>query len=289
MSSSINFTIDNVAPLIQYTPVGAWVVGSKTADPLASFYSNNGTFSVSSSHGSSATFVFNGTQVFIFGAKRNNHGLYSITLDSVRTIWNGYSATPIFSTLFTSDVLNQGLHTITLTNEADPASPYLDLDFITWSTIVTDGGGQSEMATTNSPKNSVVGGVVCGFLAGVLVIAALIFLTVFLRRRKRKWTEHAAAPGPSIYTIEVFAGTSTKTHLVTSPDGSKAGSINNFIFEPTYKSTGRMKGAPPRLSPTANVPLPSRAVCMVVPGREQDFGPLPPNYQQATESKNAHL
>lgn len=40
------------------------------------------------------------------------------------------------------------------------------------------------------------------------------------------------------------------------------------------------------LPPTANVPLPPDAPRMYVPGREQDMGPLPPDYQQATEAYN---
>lgn len=45
----------------------------------------------------------------------------------------------------------------------------------------------------------------------------------------------------------------------------------------------RRKGDPLPLPPTANTPLPPGASRMYVPGREQDFGPLPPDYSQATE------
>ncbi|KAJ7157847.1 hypothetical protein C8R43DRAFT_1105698 [Mycena crocata] len=139
--ASTNFTIDNVNPLIQYSPPGAWTEGSAAADSLASSYSNNGTFTLCTAQGSSATFTFNGTQVFIFGAKRFNHGPYSVTLDGTPTLFDGFSQDPIFGPLFVSDVLKQALHTVTLTNEVtNPNNPFLDLDFITWTTATTDNG-----------------------------------------------------------------------------------------------------------------------------------------------------
>ncbi|KAJ7468666.1 hypothetical protein FB451DRAFT_378623 [Mycena latifolia] len=139
--TSRNFTIDNVNPLIQYAPAAAWTEGSKTDDPLASSYSNGGTFTLCTTQGSSATFSFNGTQVYVFGAKRDNHGPYAVTLDGSSTTLNGFSADPVFSTLFVSDVLQQGIHTVTITNElTDTAKPFLDIDFITWtSTVAGDG------------------------------------------------------------------------------------------------------------------------------------------------------
>ncbi|KAJ7657878.1 hypothetical protein DFH06DRAFT_456155 [Mycena polygramma] len=158
--TSTNFTIDNINPLIQYSPPAAWTEGSKTSDPLASSYSNGGTFTLCTTQGSSATFTFNGTQVYVFGAKRSNHGPYSITLDGVATLFDGNSADPIFGPLFVSDVLAQKQHTVTLTNElTDTNSPFLDLDFITWTTNVA-GGGQSKTvedtadAFTYSPSTS---------------------------------------------------------------------------------------------------------------------------------------
>jgi hypothetical protein len=37
-------------------------------------YSNGGTFTLCNTLGGSATFTFNGTQVYVYGAKRDNHG-----------------------------------------------------------------------------------------------------------------------------------------------------------------------------------------------------------------------
>ncbi|KAJ6482939.1 hypothetical protein C8R47DRAFT_578359 [Mycena vitilis] len=158
--TSTNFTIDNVNPLIQYSPPTAWTEGDKTGDPLASSYSNGGTFTLCTTQGSSATFTFTGTQVYVFGAKRSNHGPYSITLDGVATLFDGNSANPVFGPLFVSDVLPQKQHTVTLTNElTDANSPFLDLDFITWTTNVANGGQSKTLedtadAFTYSPSTS---------------------------------------------------------------------------------------------------------------------------------------
>ncbi|KAJ7147284.1 hypothetical protein C8R46DRAFT_546455 [Mycena filopes] len=149
--TSTNFTIDNVNPLIQYTPAAAWSEGSKTGDPLSSSYSNGGTFTLSTTQGSSATFSFTGTQVFVFGAKRSNHGPYSITLDGTSTLFDGAADPPIFGTLFASDVLPQAQHTITVTNElSDTAKPFLDIDFITWTTTGADNGQPKQVEDTDA-------------------------------------------------------------------------------------------------------------------------------------------
>ncbi|KAJ7261162.1 hypothetical protein C8J57DRAFT_1337242 [Mycena rebaudengoi] len=131
-----NYTIDNISPLISYSPAGAWKEGEAELDDLTSMYQDE-TFTLCSTKGSSATFSFTGNQVWVFGAKRGNHGPYSITLDGTKTMLDGLSRNPKFkTTLFVSPVLAMGAHTITLTNELeDPNFPYLDLDAITWSTM----------------------------------------------------------------------------------------------------------------------------------------------------------
>ncbi|KAJ7717581.1 hypothetical protein B0H16DRAFT_437555 [Mycena metata] len=149
--TSTNFTIDNINPLIQYTPAAAWTEGNDATDPLASSYSNNGTFTLCTTQGSSATFAFTGTQVFVFGAKRENHGPYSVTLDGTSTLFDGFSANALFSTLFVSDILPQGQHTVTVTNQLnDTTKPFLDIDFITWTTTGVDNGQSKPLEDTDS-------------------------------------------------------------------------------------------------------------------------------------------
>ncbi|KAJ7619467.1 hypothetical protein FB45DRAFT_754920 [Roridomyces roridus] len=139
--TSTNFTIDNINPLIIYNPAALWTEGSKTLDPLASSYSNGGTFTLCTTKDSSASFTFNGTQVFVHGAKRSNHGPYSVTLDGTTTLFDGFSQDAIFGTLFVSPILNFGTHTVKVTNQLNDTNlPFLDIDFITWTTIVSASG-----------------------------------------------------------------------------------------------------------------------------------------------------
>lgn len=46
-------------------------------------YSNDGTFTLTNAASATAIFEFNGTGVWLYGAKRPNHGTYSVTLDGV--------------------------------------------------------------------------------------------------------------------------------------------------------------------------------------------------------------
>ncbi|KAJ7071988.1 hypothetical protein C8F01DRAFT_1361438 [Mycena amicta] len=128
-----NYTIDDISPLINYS--GSWSAGNKT-DPSSSQYSNNGTFTVSSTKGDSASLIFTGTQVWIFGAKRDNHGGYTIKLDGKSSDHDGFSSTAVFGQpLFDSGSLPQQQHTITITNAPnDTTKDFLDIDFITWTT-----------------------------------------------------------------------------------------------------------------------------------------------------------
>ncbi|KAJ6615418.1 hypothetical protein B0H10DRAFT_72505 [Mycena sp. CBHHK59/15] len=56
--TSTNFAIDNVNPLIQYSPSAAWTERSAANDPLASSYSNGGTFSLCTTQSMAHKFGF---------------------------------------------------------------------------------------------------------------------------------------------------------------------------------------------------------------------------------------
>ncbi|KAJ7468225.1 hypothetical protein B0H11DRAFT_2305774 [Mycena galericulata] len=130
-----NYTIDDVNPMIQYAPVGAWSAGDPSTDPSGMKYSNNGTFTLCTTKGSSASFSFNGTQVWVYGAKRSNHGPYSVQMDGKTTQYDGFSTQDEFTYLFSSGPLASGQHTVVVTNAVnDTTKPYLDIDYIIWST-----------------------------------------------------------------------------------------------------------------------------------------------------------
>ncbi|KAJ1300306.1 hypothetical protein OPQ81_005128 [Rhizoctonia solani] len=136
-----NVTIDDISPLITYQ--GQWLDSFKlAADPYTDRYLGQ-TFHSSQTDGSQATFKFNGTAVWIFGAKRGNHGHFIVTIDNgeAQRI-DGYAPTQSDGTdgvyqvpIFSRTGLEDRLHTVTLTNDngSDGNRPFVDIDFITWT------------------------------------------------------------------------------------------------------------------------------------------------------------
>ncbi|CUA72036.1 hypothetical protein RSOLAG22IIIB_10001 [Rhizoctonia solani] len=121
------------------------------------------TFHSSQTDGSQATFKFNGTAVWIFGAKRGNHGHFIVTVDNgdAQRI-DGYAPTqsdgvdgvyqvPIYS----NTGLKDGLHTVTLTNDngSDNNRPFVDIDFITWTTNDDVGSDAKNITIDDSSWN----------------------------------------------------------------------------------------------------------------------------------------
>ncbi|KAJ7175040.1 hypothetical protein C8R43DRAFT_1230552 [Mycena crocata] len=129
-----NYTIDDTEPLIQYAQLDDW--SDRTDDDLSNTrYSNNGTFTVCSTKHCSATFAFNGTQVWIYGSKRKDHGYYSVSLDGKTTEYDGFADPDDYTSLYDSGSLSEGRHTVIITNISnDTTRPYIDIDYITWST-----------------------------------------------------------------------------------------------------------------------------------------------------------
>ncbi|KAG1861612.1 hypothetical protein DFJ58DRAFT_872394 [Suillus subalutaceus] len=132
--SSFTFLADDKSPLIHYD--STWAPGNSGDDNLADQYFR-GTFQTSNVTGSVATFSFNGTAFWIYGAKRSNHGTYTVTVDGANyAANNGESNNALFQqVLFNQSGLTQGLHTVSLTNTATgTATPYVDIDMVTWQT-----------------------------------------------------------------------------------------------------------------------------------------------------------
>ncbi|KAG5643448.1 hypothetical protein DXG03_000921 [Asterophora parasitica] len=78
----------------------------------------------------SASFTFNGTSVQIFGAKRGNHGPYSVLVDNT-TYPTADGAAPdpgeFQQSLFAIDGLKMGRHEVTIVNQGNT---FLDVDFV---------------------------------------------------------------------------------------------------------------------------------------------------------------
>ncbi|TFY80466.1 hypothetical protein EWM64_g3544 [Hericium alpestre] len=115
--------------------VGAWTDSPDSDAPLYS----GGSFHTTSAQGASATFQFNGTGIWLFGAKRPNYGNFTITVDGKTFAGNAQNPTAIFEQLLGGiSELQMGLHTVVLTNTGSHAS--LDLDSLMFETQVGNPG-----------------------------------------------------------------------------------------------------------------------------------------------------
>jgi hypothetical protein len=108
--------IDDASPAVSYT--GAWVHGT---DPRASA----GTFAEAHIAGDAANVSFTGTGVRWLGFLNTNNGIARVSVDGVfKSDVDTYSASPELATVFTSDALTRGAHTLTIevTGRKNPAS-----------------------------------------------------------------------------------------------------------------------------------------------------------------------
>ncbi|KAI5123650.1 hypothetical protein M0805_001683 [Coniferiporia weirii] len=133
----LNTTIDDTNPLITFSPAEQWHPGTSATDPGAVNYSGGGTFTLTTLQGATATFAFNGTGVWLYGAKRSNHGTYSVTLDGAEQ--ESYSGNvpegdEFQVVLFGASNLALGMHEVVLKNEGSGTETFLDIDFIRWET-----------------------------------------------------------------------------------------------------------------------------------------------------------
>jgi len=101
----------------------------QSCDPCVRYYL--GTFTLNNVSDGTATFTFNGTGFWIYGAKRGNHGTYSIEVDGANyPNNNGSSVNDQFMvSLFNLSGLTQGSHTVSLTNTGTNGQ-YVDIDLV---------------------------------------------------------------------------------------------------------------------------------------------------------------
>ncbi|KAG8776761.1 hypothetical protein FRC12_000704 [Ceratobasidium sp. 428] len=132
-----NVTIDDISPLITYQ--GRWKdsFNLTNSDPYTDQYLGS-SFHVSITSGAQFLFQFNGIAVYIFGAKRTNHGNYSVQLDNEKfKEFNGLAPVGldrVFQVpIYAREGLPNRLHKVVLTNKGGSTSPYVDIDFVTWT------------------------------------------------------------------------------------------------------------------------------------------------------------
>lgn len=89
-----------------------------------------GTFTTNNVTDGSVTFDFNGTAIWIYGANRQNHGSYTVQVDSATySGYNGAGNNLFQQSIFNVSSLTQETHTLKLTNTAT-GNLYVDIDMV---------------------------------------------------------------------------------------------------------------------------------------------------------------
>ncbi|KAK7445755.1 hypothetical protein VKT23_014751 [Stygiomarasmius scandens] len=161
-----NTTLEENDPSLKYS--GTW--GKNTSGNFS-----GGGSSFTQGDGASVSFSFNGSAIYIFGDKKNDHGLYSVVLDNGTTeIYNGVSGCggafgmtceqqqPTLA-YFASN-LGEGEHSLAITNIAGVNNSFFDLDSIVLTVPSqyaprqlqnsTSSSGPSGSGDTSTPDNS---------------------------------------------------------------------------------------------------------------------------------------
>ena len=130
-------------------------------------YDNNGTWRFTDLLSADASFNFKGTSVWIYGAKRNNHGGYSIDFDGqdyppydgqddpafdgqAHPTFDGFNDGGLFQQVLFSAVEldNTKPHSLSILNAySDRARPYLDVDSVSILLSQLSVGGRGSMDT----------------------------------------------------------------------------------------------------------------------------------------------
>ncbi|KAF8316031.1 hypothetical protein DL93DRAFT_786274 [Clavulina sp. PMI_390] len=126
----VQIVIDGTSPVLGYAGSG-WLPVSRTLDASHANYSYD-TATTTCTTGDAMNFTFFGTNISIYGARRNTHGLYTAGVDNTSTTTDGFSKTGVFqSQLFGSENLSRGSHQLHLANTPnDTAATCVDIDWV---------------------------------------------------------------------------------------------------------------------------------------------------------------
>ncbi|WVR07602.1 hypothetical protein IAU60_004644 [Kwoniella sp. DSM 27419] len=130
-----NTTLDDVSEFFSW---GGDTWGTNhTSDPMTPQY-YQGTFHTTTVDQAWTRLCWTGGDLTVYGAKRKNHGAYSVVVDNGEVIWGeGYSADPqIQAVLFASQGLQWGDHQIVITNQngVNPVDDriWFDVDYVSF-------------------------------------------------------------------------------------------------------------------------------------------------------------
>ncbi|KAF5370628.1 hypothetical protein D9758_001876 [Tetrapyrgos nigripes] len=126
--ASLNYTVEDGSPLIDYIPGNAWIDANGNDDALTTSYSG-ASYHFTTTKDAAASFTFTGTGVWVFGGKRPNYGDYSISVDGVNvtTANAGSSQDSVKQVLGFISNMDLGTHTVVLSSSG---SSRIDIDYI---------------------------------------------------------------------------------------------------------------------------------------------------------------
>ncbi|KAI0062876.1 hypothetical protein BV25DRAFT_1915625 [Artomyces pyxidatus] len=151
--ASFNVSAEDSTPLITFSPVGAWT-DTPDGDPSLQSYSAQ-SYHVTSAQGATATISFNGTGIWLFGAKRANYGAYTVAIDGEVVQGNAQSGQAAFQQMLGGKSgLAMGIHTAVLTNTGSGTS--VDVDSIVFETQIGSSGASVTNTTTDDLSPSFV-------------------------------------------------------------------------------------------------------------------------------------
>ncbi|OCF39000.1 hypothetical protein I317_07217 [Kwoniella heveanensis CBS 569] len=143
----MNITLDDTSPqFLYYSTNETWRQEHPEDDQTGNYFKK--TFMATKTDGDSASFTFNGTAVYIYGAKRDNHGTYSTQLDGGSvTYQKGYDGKlEMQAVIFSAVGLSaEHEHTVILTNLPSQTTPpgnatlewWFDVDYAIVTTSMT--------------------------------------------------------------------------------------------------------------------------------------------------------
>ncbi|KAF4616453.1 hypothetical protein D9613_008415 [Agrocybe pediades] len=144
---TFNMTVEDTSPILRYS--ANWRPADSASDSFLDQYSLMSAM-VAQQAGETMEFTYFGTNVFVFGAKRPNHGSYEGQFDggSVDTV-NGMSGANQFQTLlFEGGNHTLGTHTVTMRNAN---AQFFDIDFVTFEMAV---GNEDETLIVNTIQDN---------------------------------------------------------------------------------------------------------------------------------------
>ncbi|KAG8695198.1 hypothetical protein FRC08_007975, partial [Ceratobasidium sp. 394] len=201
--------------------------------------------------GTSASFKFNGSDVYIYGGtgqdagtNRKYQGITRVYIDShdyVARFNKTTNSTVQVQCIFYMGDLGNGTHTVVVSNDDDAG---LNLDY-----AVVVGYGDKMVASRSSGKTVDAGTIAGGVVGGVVLLSfILILVTWYLRRgyrtRRNTFTPDLGySPPGSIHAIEPYqSSTAIHTMVQTAPTPLRKG-VPLYSVQPTL---GSEPGAPTR-------------------------------------------